>query len=59
MGKLSGIAPSDVFEIFEDICGIPRESGNLDAIARYCIGFAERNNYKWWRDKYNNVNNHF
>ncbi len=55
MGKLSGIAPSDVFEIFEDICGIPRESGNLDAIARYCIGFAERNNYKWWRDKYNNV----
>jgi len=44
-----------VFEIFEEILSIPRESGNECAIANYIIDFAQRHNYECFKDEFHNV----
>lgn len=44
-----------VFEIFEEILSIPRESGNEAAIADYIIDFAQKHNCECYKDKLNNV----
>lgn len=44
-----------VFEIFKDISEIPRGSGNMTAIADYCVAFANKNGLKFIRDNENNI----
>ena len=55
MSKLEGIKPQRVFEIFAELCSVPRGSGNMVAIADYCVDFAEKLNLKHIRDNANNV----
>lgn len=51
-----------VFEYFEEIMGIPRESGKEEKIALYLINYAKKNNIEYHLGKYNTVflkkNNH-
>jgi len=44
-----------VFEIFNEIAKIPHGSGNMDAIAKFCVEFAKNNNLKYLKDEANNV----
>ena len=53
--KLENLKPERVFKYFEEISMIPRGSGNMEKIADYCQGFAEKNNLKFIRDDANNV----
>lgn len=46
---------SRVFEIFEEISAIPRGSGYMDKISKYCVDFAEKCGLKSVRDDANNV----
>jgi len=55
MSTLSNLKPKRVFEIFEEICAVPRGSGDMEAIADYCMAFAEKNSLKSIRDTANNV----
>ncbi len=55
MSILSELTPKRVFELFEEICAIPRGSENMEAIADYCMAFAEKNSLKAIRDNANNV----
>ncbi len=47
--------PKEVFKLFEEISAIPRGSGNMTAIADYCVQFAENHSLKYIRDKADNV----
>ncbi len=53
--SIANINPERIFKYFEEICSIPRGSGNMDKIADYCMGFAEKNSLKAIRDEANNV----
>ena len=55
MSKLNGLKPLNVFKYFEEICGIPHGSENMDAISEYCVKFAEDHSLKCIRDDANNV----
>lgn len=55
MGVLNGIEPVRVFKFFEEICGIPHGSGNMDAISSYCESFAKDRGLFCIRDDSNNV----
>ncbi len=55
MNKLSGLKPEKVFKYFEEICAVPRGSGNMKAIADYCMNFAERYSLSALRDKADNI----
>ena len=55
MEKLKGLKPEKVFGYFEEICAVPRGSGNMDGIASYCMRFAEENNLRAVRDDADNV----
>ena len=55
MGVLSNLKPEGVFKFFEEICGIPHESGNMKAIADYCCKFAEDRKLQCIRDNMDNV----
>lgn len=55
MGVLSNLSPKRVFEIFEEICNVPRGSGNMTGIGDYCIDFANKNNLKAYKDEAGNV----
>ena len=55
MAKLDSINPSNVFKYFEEICGIPHGSENMDTIAEYCVNFAKKHSLKYIRDDANNV----
>lgn len=55
MGVLSGYKPEKVWSYFEEISSIPRGSGNTDAIAEFCAGFAKERGLDWYRDDANNV----
>ena len=55
MTKLYNLNPSNVFKYFEEICNIPHGSGNMDAISKYCVKFAEKHSLKFIRDDANNV----
>lgn len=52
---LEGLLPKRVFEIFEDICGIPHGSGNTKAISDYCVAFAKKRGLWFFQDELNNV----
>ena len=51
----TNIEPKRVFEIFFDICKIPRGSGNCEKIADYCVKFAQSHGLSYKRDAINNV----
>lgn len=55
MKKLSGLKPEKVFEFFEEISSIPRGSGDMEKISRYCADFAEKRGLKFIKDDDNNV----
>lgn len=55
MKKLAGIEPEKVFKYFEEISAIPRGSGNMDKISKYCMEFANAHSLKALRDDANNV----
>ena len=44
-----------VFDIFEEITKIPRGSGNMTAIANFCVEFAKKKSLKYLRDQSNNI----
>lgn len=44
-----------VFRYFEEICAIPRGSGNMEQISRYCLEFAKENGLKAVCDGAKNV----
>ena len=55
MRKLNNIEPAEVFEYFEDICGIPHGSENSEQICKYLLDFAKKNNLKAISDDAFNV----
>lgn len=42
MSILNGLQPEAVFRYFEEICAVPRGSGNRDGISRYCMETAKK-----------------
>ncbi len=52
---LKGLKPERVFEYFEALTTIPRESGNEAQIASYIEGFAKTHGLEVVRDEANNV----
>lgn len=44
-----------IFEIFEEICAIPHGSENMEAISKYCVSFANKNNLEYITDDALNV----
>ena len=54
MNKIN-INSERVFKYFEDLCKIPRGSGNMEAISKFCLDFAEKHSLKAVRDYANNV----
>lgn len=55
MPVLNQLTPENVFRFFEEICQIPHGSGNLDAICRYCVRFAEKRGLRVRRDEKDNI----
>lgn len=55
MGVLSNLEPNSVFKFFEDICGIPHGSGNIETISNYIVDFAKNRNLKYRQDEMKNV----
>ena len=49
------LKPEKVFHFFSEIAKIPRGSGNMEAIAGYCLRFAKERGLKSYRDSYGNV----
>lgn len=52
---LEGLEPERVFEYFEEISSIPRETGKCKAISDYICQFAINHNLKYIQDEYYNV----
>lgn len=52
---LEMLNPQKVFAIFEELCAIPHGSGNMKAIADYCVDFAKRVGLSCSRDSLHNV----
>ena len=52
---LSGYEPANVLSFFEDICAIPRVSGDERAIADYIENFARERGLSCYRDHVHNV----
>ena len=55
MSVLNGLQPERVFYFFEEITKIPHGSGDMSAIASFCVDFAKKHNLKYYHDKENNV----
>lgn len=55
MKKIKDLQPERVFAYFEKISSIPRGSGNMKAIADFCVDFAKQHSLKVVRDDANNV----
>ncbi len=56
MGRvLSDLEPKEVFRYFEDLSGIPRESGKEHQVADYLVRFAKKHGFEWHRDQVQNV----
>ncbi len=55
MTKLANLNPGDVFSYFEEICAIPRGSGNMEMISKYCVDFAVRHSLRYVCDDAGNV----
>ena len=55
MGRLQGLYPPEVFTAFEEICGIPHCSYNIDAISDHLKACAESAGYECVQDKEKNI----
>ena len=55
MSVLNGLQPERVFYYFEKITKIPHGSGDMSAIASFCVEFAKKHNLKYYHDEENNV----
>ncbi|MBQ2898084.1 MAG: aminoacyl-histidine dipeptidase [Clostridia bacterium] len=55
MGNLSNLDPKRVFEIFEEICSVPRGSGDMQKIGDYCLEFADKNGLNAYKDEAGNI----
>ncbi len=55
MGVLSDLEPKEVFEFFEEICAIPRSSGNSCGMVDYLCDFARDRNLEYKKDDFGNV----
>lgn len=55
MNNISNLEPKRVFYYFEKISGIPRGSGNTDAISNYLVSFAKEHNLSYVQEKIGNV----
>ncbi len=55
MLSIKSVNAQRVFYYFQELSQIPRGSGNMDAIAQYCVDFAKQYNLKYMRDDANNV----
>ena len=55
MAILTGLQPSGVFEMFEQLCGIPHGSRNTKAISDFCVRFAQEYGLDYRQDDSNNV----
>lgn len=52
---LDKLCPSNVFDYFEQICLIPRETGDMEQIVSYIVDFAKDNNLEYKKDNMGNV----
>lgn len=55
MRVLEGFAPERVFYYFEEICGIPHGSGNVEQISNYLMDFAKQRGLYAVQDALKNV----
>ncbi len=55
MGVCDQLEPKRVFHYFEEICGIPHGSGNMDEISNYCAEFAKDHQLQYHKDAYGNL----
>ncbi|MBE5892679.1 MAG: aminoacyl-histidine dipeptidase [Lachnospiraceae bacterium] len=55
MSVLTGLQPANVFRFFEEICGIPHGSGNVDRISDYLAAFAKDRRLFYIQDEAKNV----
>lgn len=55
MRVLEGLAPERVFYYFEEICGIPHGSGNVEKISNYLMDFAKSRGLFAVQDELKNV----
>lgn len=53
--NLENLKPARVFKYFEELCGIPHGSGDMNRIADYCVEFAKSHSLEYKRDSANNV----
>ena len=52
---LDELESGKVFYFFSEISKIPHGSGNTEALARYCVNFADERGFKSYRDEYGNI----
>ncbi|MCG8409796.1 MAG: aminoacyl-histidine dipeptidase [Bacteroidales bacterium] len=55
MGILSGLNPKVVWEYFEEICKVPRQSKKEEKIIQFLLDFGKSNNLDTKRDEIGNV----
>ena len=55
MSVLGNLEPRAVFGYFEEICGIPHGSGNMEKISNYCVEFAKEQGLFCIQDEMKNV----
>lgn len=55
MGVLSNTKPENVFKFFEEICGIPHGSRNVEQISNYLVNFAKERGLSYRQDESYNV----
>ncbi len=55
MGILKGLEPQIIWEIFEEICQVPRPSKKEDKIIAFLLDWAKKNNIEAKRDEVGNI----
>lgn len=55
MTEFEHVNTERVFYHFEEICSIPRGSGNMEKISSYCVEFAKKHNLRYYSDSCGNV----
>lgn len=55
MKVLENLQPTSVFKYFEEICGIPHGSNNVDKISDYIVAFAKEHHLNYIQDESKNV----
>ena len=55
MAITQNLEPKRVFHYFEEICGIPHVSGNVEGLSNYLVNFAKEKGLFYIQDKCGNV----